>query len=591
MSYSIVSSNVAVGVTNVYCMREAVDGSFRIGRDNAAAYANVVIAGNLEIQGRLTQTSLTSSDVGLGNVINVLQIAASEKAVANGVATLDETGLIPLAQLPANIASASSNASGIDSGIVAVLYGGTGVTTKTGTGNVVLSDAPTLHGEVTVVAGNVAVAGNVTASNFLGNVFVENIIGTLEGSQGPQGAQGAQGPGVGAQGAEGPQGVQGPQGAQGAQGIGAQGSQGPQGVTGAQGPGVGAQGAQGPQGDTGSVGPQGSQGVGAQGAQGPQGVQGAQGPGVGAQGPQGAQGVAGSGSTNASDITSGILAVSFGGTGSTGAASGTGNVVLDTNPVIYGNLTASNAYGLANVNAANLIGNIDMDMNFGPSTVPATALYGTLSTAVLPNGMSLTISPSTTFSIASLDANGYYTVTVANTSISNVTTLDTGRVSGGYTFQCAGVDAMSLTGSTTLNGFDGMTLPRGSAQKPGGGSWASYSDRRVKMNISDARVDQCYDIVKSLPLQRFEFVPSYVESTGIRDANVVGWIADDVEAVFPKAVTYTKAFGLDDMKTLDVDQLYKTMWGAVTKLIHDKEQMDVRLAEIERRINYCSYSN
>lgn len=363
-SYNITSSNVAVGTSNVHCFREMGDGSLHIGRDNASTLDTIVISGNLNVEGNLT--GLTKSSVGLGNVIDVLQLTAAEKGVANGVATLDATGVVPLAQLPANIGG-----------------GGGG--------------------------------GNIS---------------------GP----------------------------------------------------------------------------------------------------------------------------------------------IDAN-LLYGNLNLDLTFSPGTVPANALYGNIDLNLLFTPETVPASALYGTLNTSTLPTGMALDAAATSTtvFSISSVDHTGS-----CNVAVSNATTLDTARIDGGFVFTCAGTDAMALTGSTTLNGFDGLTLPRGSAQKPGGGSWQSYSDRRLKANIVDANVDQCYDIIKKLPLQRFEFVPEYVRTTGVRDTNVVGWIADDVEHVFPKAVTTTSsAFGFHDLKSLDVDQLYKTMWGAMTKLIRDKEHLEARLEALE----------
>ncbi len=44
--------------------------------------------------------AVTKTQVGLGNVLNVEQVPASEKAQADGVATLDSGGRIPMAQLP-----------------------------------------------------------------------------------------------------------------------------------------------------------------------------------------------------------------------------------------------------------------------------------------------------------------------------------------------------------------------------------------------------------------------------------------------------------------------------------------------------------
>jgi hypothetical protein len=185
------------------------------------------------------------------------------------------------------------------------------------------------------------------------------------------------------------------------------------------------------------------------------------------------------------------------------------------------------------------------------------------------------------FYMSSYDGQGYLEVVVHDTSTHPGTFFNAGRIAGGYVFRHAGNDAMFLTRSTTMIGFEGLTLVAGNAQKPGGGSWASYSDRRLKTNIAAANVDICYDIVKSLPLQRFDFVPEYVANTSVHDTKVVGWIADEVEVVFPKAVTTTKAFGQDDIKTLDVDQLYKTMWGAMSKIIAELESVKIRVDALE----------
>lgn len=47
--------------------------------------------------------SLAKADVGLGNVTNDAQVKRSEMGVADGVATLDETGKVPAAQLPSYV--------------------------------------------------------------------------------------------------------------------------------------------------------------------------------------------------------------------------------------------------------------------------------------------------------------------------------------------------------------------------------------------------------------------------------------------------------------------------------------------------------
>lgn len=62
----------------------------------------------------------------------------------------------------------------------------------------------------------------------------------------------------------------------------------------------------------------------------------------------------------------------------------------------------------------------------------------------------------------------------------------------------------------------------------------ALSDTRIKENIEPANLDLCIEAVKSLPITRYkykDFVGNYL------DSNVTGWLADDVEKVFPKSVT------------------------------------------------------
>jgi hypothetical protein len=119
----------------------------------------------------------------------------------------------------------------------------------------------------------------------------------------------------------------------------------------------------------------------------------------------------------------------------------------------------------------------------------------------------------------------------------------------------------------------------GTGYRPGGGSWITTSDRRVKQDIQRADVSLCYDIIKRLPLQRFSWDVSHLPD--LKDKRVVGWIAQDVEQVFPRAVEARPDYGFEDLKYLDVDQLYKTMYGAVEKLIADKEALEVKVSTQE----------
>lgn len=77
-----------------------------------------------------------------------------------------------------------------------------------------------------------------------------------------------------------------------------------------------------------------------------------------------------------------------------------------------------------------------------------------------------------------------------------------------------------------------------SAGKPGaGGLWTVVSDERIKTDIVDADLDRCYEIVKSVPLKHFGFKSGVYTDEQIQDKHSLGWIAQDVQQVFEKAVS------------------------------------------------------
>ena len=59
-------------------------------------------------------------------------------------------------------------------GVLPVVNGGTGVTTSTGTGNTVLSAAPTLSGDVTLSTGNIIISTANKGITSNGGLFVQN---------------------------------------------------------------------------------------------------------------------------------------------------------------------------------------------------------------------------------------------------------------------------------------------------------------------------------------------------------------------------------------------------------------------------------
>jgi hypothetical protein len=83
-----------------------------------------------------------------------------------------------------------------------------------------------------------------------------------------------------------------------------------------------------------------------------------------------------------------------------------------------------------------------------------------------------------------------------------------------------------------------LEISTDSAGKPGvGGLWTVVSDERIKTDIIPADLDRCYEIVKSVPLKHFGFAPGVYTDDQIQDKHSLGWIAQDVQKVFSKAVS------------------------------------------------------
>jgi alpha-tubulin suppressor-like RCC1 family protein len=105
-----------------------------------------------------------------------------------------------------------------------------------------------------------------------------------------------------------------------------------------------------------------------------------------------------------------------------------------------------------------------------------------------------------------------------------------------------------------------LDLSLDTARKLTTSSWTTGSDEALKTNIELADLDRCVDIVSKLDLKYFKWeIPS-------DDSHSLGWIAQDVEQIFPKAVRVAEAHGIPDFKNLDTDQIIKVMWGALKKL-------------------------
>lgn len=141
-----------------------------------------------------------------------------------------------------------------------------------------------------------------------------------------------------------------------------------------------------------------------------------------------------------------------------------------------------------------------------------------------------------------------------------------------------------------------LHLSTDSAAKPSTNTWTINSDERLKENIEAADLDICYNAVKSIPLKRYRWKDEMYSVEQVSDRSKIGWIAQDVQEIFPKAVSETKFVynqvkdedgnvvsedSIDDCLTLNSDQIYASLFGAVQKLIAKVESLESKINQLE----------
>ena len=124
-----------------------------------------------------------------------------------------------------------------------------------------------------------------------------------------------------------------------------------------------------------------------------------------------------------------------------------------------------------------------------------------------------------------------------------------------------------------------LELSTDSAAKPTSSAWTVSSDARIKQNICDANVTDCYALVKTLKLKEFDW-----KAPLQGPMRTLGFLAQDVATVLPNSVQVKPGHGFSDFHYLDVDQIHKAMYGALVKLIADKEAMEREIEALKNRL-------
>lgn len=209
---------------------------------------------------------------------------------------------------------------------------------------------------------------------------------------------------------------------------------------------------------------------------------------------------------------------------------------------------------------------------------------------------------------------------VSDADISSNLTFLTSTAGGVTPTEKLRIDSSGNVGIGTASPSAQLELSTDSAKKPSTNTWTIASDQRLKTNITNADNDRCYEIVKQVPLKRYTWKNEVYSQDKVKDRSKLGWIAQDVEAVFPKAVgtnrfAYNQVFEdvvtpeldsdgnavldengvaktktekrlvseevIEDCKDLNSDQIYAAMYGTIQKLIEKVETLEAKVAALE----------
>ena len=152
-----------------------------------------------------------------------------------------------------------------------------------------------------------------------------------------------------------------------------------------------------------------------------------------------------------------------------------------------------------------------------------------------------------------------------------------------------------IISSTSSGDNDYIRITKGgsSIYNPTGSPlWSTTSDRRIKENIERASYDMCYDNINKLELYRFNYIKELNNIN--KDLRQLGYIAQEVQGIFPKAVSaenfYNDNLSIPDLLTIDITQINYSLYGTVKKLMEMYNDKKERLKKLKYLLNIDSGS-
>ena len=154
-----------------------------------------------------------------------------------------------------------------------------------------------------------------------------------------------------------------------------------------------------------------------------------------------------------------------------------------------------------------------------------------------------------------------WTYSSSNTNVYHLGSVGIGTTSPEYSLDVRG-NIFTSVGGYTQTGTE---------------NWIIQSDRRIKENIVKASYEKCLDNIKKIELYNFNFKENYVKTN---DRNQLGFIAQEVQEVYPKAIKVITNDKIEELLTLNTTQIKYTLYGAVKSLIEKVENLEMRVDKL-----------
>ena len=266
-----------------------------------------------------------------------------------------------------------------------------------------------------------------------------------------------------------------------------------------------------------------------------------------------------------------------------GAEIFTSTTINSTNKSLKTPVISSEFYPNTNLNynaffpVATYVNNISTISNIILQGDYSVNIVNSSSSKITPNGGQTNIPMYPTFflSTPNIDINYHlltplkdpmgaqWTYNSSNTSVYHMGNVGIGTTNPQYPLDVRG-SLFSSTGGFTQSGLT---------------TWSITSDRRIKENIVQASYDKCLENVKNIELYNFNFKENYVNTN---DIHQLGFIAQEVQQIYPKAVEITRIItndndGIDNILSLNTTQIKYTLYGAVKKLIEKVENIESKV--------------